>query len=80
MKLKLKVPRLSMNMVEATITKWYMQPGQSFTKGDTLYELETEKVTNEIEAEQDGTLLEILAGDGSDVEVGDPVCRVEYTP
>ena len=79
MKLKLKVPRLSMNMVEATITKWHLQPGQSFTKGDTLYELETEKVTNEIEAEQDGTLLEILAGDGTDVEVGDPVCRVEYT-
>ncbi len=76
MKVTLKLPRLSMNMVQATITTWHKQVGDSIVEGETLYEIETEKVTSEISSPTAGMLVEILAGPGSELEVGDPVCRV----
>lgn len=72
----LKLPRVSMNMDEGTITEWFKAPGESFTEGEKLYAIETDKATAEIEAPCAGTLTEILAGEGEDVEVGAPVCRI----
>jgi pyruvate/2-oxoglutarate dehydrogenase complex dihydrolipoamide acyltransferase (E2) component len=77
MKVALKLPRLSMNMEEGTVTAWHRQPGERFRAGDILYEVETEKVTSEVEAPCGGVLLEILAQPGTTVEVGAPVCRIE---
>ncbi len=77
MKVVLKLPRLSMNMQQGTIVAWRVSPGETFKAGEVLYEVETEKVTSEVQAPCDGTLLEILAEAGSDLEVGDPVCRIE---
>lgn len=77
MKINLKLARVGMNMQEATITKWYKQPGDSFESGDVLYEIETEKVTQEIEAGGDGTLLEILVPAGEEAQVGQAVCAVD---
>jgi pyruvate/2-oxoglutarate dehydrogenase complex dihydrolipoamide acyltransferase (E2) component len=76
-KAALKLPRLSMNMEEGTIAAWKRQPGERFAVGDPLYEVETEKVTTEVEAPCDGTLLEILAPAGETVAVGAEVCRIE---
>jgi pyruvate/2-oxoglutarate dehydrogenase complex dihydrolipoamide acyltransferase (E2) component len=73
----LKLPRLTMNMNEATLVRWRKAPGDSFKQGEILYEIETEKVTSEVEAPGDGRLVEILAPEGAELEVGDPVCRVE---
>lgn len=77
MRVVLKLPRLSMNMQEGTVVGWRLVPGAAFKAGDVLYEVETEKVTSEVTAPCDGTLLEILAEAGSELEVGDPVCRIE---
>ena len=77
MKATLKLPRISMNMEEGTITAWHKQPGDSFNQGEALYDVETEKVTTEVEAPCDGTLLEILATVDEEVGVGEPVCRIE---
>jgi len=77
MKVTLKLPRVSMNMEEAVVTTWRVKPGQSFAQGQILYEIETEKVTSEIEAPCDGDLLEIVAEEGAELEVGDPVCRID---
>lgn len=76
MAITLKLPRISMNMVEATIVSWGFKQGETFSKGDILYSVETEKVTSDIEAEGDGILLEILEPEGSEIEVGTPVCKV----
>ncbi|MBX3596533.1 MAG: lipoyl domain-containing protein [Rhizobiaceae bacterium] len=76
MAITLKLPRISMNMVEATLVSWGVEEGATFRKGDVLYSVETEKVTSDIEAEGDGVLLEILAPAGSEIEVGTPVCKV----
>lgn len=77
MKLVLKLPRISMNMQEGTIVAWRVAPGDAFEAGDVLYEVETEKVTSEVTAPCAGVLSEILAPVGTDLEVGDPVCRIE---
>jgi pyruvate/2-oxoglutarate dehydrogenase complex dihydrolipoamide acyltransferase (E2) component len=76
MMVTLKLPRFGMNMEEGTIVAWRRAAGDGFAKGDILYEVETEKVTSEVEAPCDGTLVEILAAEEQIVAVGDPVCRV----
>jgi pyruvate/2-oxoglutarate dehydrogenase complex dihydrolipoamide acyltransferase (E2) component len=77
MKVQLKLVRVGMNMAEATIAKWHKQPGEAFNTGDVLYEIETDKVTQEVTATSDGTLLEILVPAGDIAEVGASVCSVD---
>ena len=77
MRVTLKLPRVSMNMEEATLTQWHRKPGDRFEIGDPLYAIETEKAATDIEAPCAGTLLEILAPEGANIEAGAPVCRVE---
>jgi len=80
MRVKLKLSRIGMNMQEALITRWHVGPGDSFEKGDVLYEIETEKVTQEVEAPGAGSLVEILVPAGEEAEVGAPLCVVEMAP
>lgn len=77
MKINLKLARVGMNMQEATIAKWHRQAGDAFRSGDVLYDIETEKVTQEVEATSDGTLLEILVPEGEQAQVGQAVCTVD---
>ena len=77
MKVNLKLARVGTNMEEATIVCWHKQPGDTFTKGEALYDIETEKVTQEVEAPADGKLLEILVAEEEDADVGQVVCTVE---
>jgi pyruvate/2-oxoglutarate dehydrogenase complex dihydrolipoamide acyltransferase (E2) component len=80
MKINLKLARVGMNMAEATIARWHKQPGESFRNGDVLYEIETDKVTQEVTAPADGKLLEILVPAGEIAAVGAAVCSVETSP
>jgi len=77
MKVSLKLPLFGMNMEQATIVKWHKQAGERFAKGECLYEVETEKVTSEVEAPCDGVLLEVVAQEDETVNVGDIVCHVD---
>lgn len=77
MKVTLKLARIGMNMEEATIVQWMKQPGEAFKSGESLYEIETEKVTQEVPAPGDGVLLEILVPEGENAEVGQALCVVE---
>ncbi len=77
MKVNLKLNRVGMNMQEATIAKWHKRPGEAFQAGDPLYDIETEKVTQEVTASGDGTLLEIFVPAGENAAVGVAVCSVE---
>lgn len=80
MKLHLKLARVGMNMEEATIAAWHKRPGERFTKGEELYDIETEKVTMAVEAPCDGTLLEVAVPAGAVAEVGQIVCAIESSP
>jgi pyruvate/2-oxoglutarate dehydrogenase complex dihydrolipoamide acyltransferase (E2) component len=77
MKVSLKLPLFGMNMEEATIVRWHKRAGEAFKQGEPLYEVETEKVTSEVEAPCDGTFLEAIAAEGATVGVGEIVCRIE---
>jgi pyruvate/2-oxoglutarate dehydrogenase complex dihydrolipoamide acyltransferase (E2) component len=79
MKVNLKLNRVGMNMAEATIAKWHRRPGDGFRTGDALYEIETDKVTQEVTATGNGTLLEIVVPEGEIAEVGAVVCRVDLS-
>jgi len=79
MRVNLKLNRVGMNMQEATIAKWHKQPGESFKSGEALYDIETEKVTQEVTASADGTLLEILVPAGEVAAVGAILCTVDLT-
>ncbi len=70
------VPALGESISEATVLNWRKNPGDPVARNEILVELETDKVTVEVEAPEDGVLLEISAGDGDDVEVGAVIARI----
>jgi pyruvate dehydrogenase E2 component (dihydrolipoyllysine-residue acetyltransferase) len=57
-------------MEAGTIVRWLKSEGDQVEKGEPLYELDTDKVTQEVEAEASGVLIKILAGEGEEIEVG----------
>ena len=66
---EVKLPRLGQGMESGTIVKWLKAEGEQVAKGEPLYELDTDKVTQEVEAEASGVLLKIAIPAG-EVEVG----------
>ena len=66
---EVKLPRLGQGMESGTIVKWLKSEGDQVEKGEPLYELDTDKVTQEVEAEASGVLLKIAVNEG-EVPVG----------
>lgn len=66
---KLIMPKLGLNMVEGEVTQWLKKEGDSVTKGEIVYVVETDKVTNEVEAPEDGILAKIFVKEGEVVPV-----------
>jgi pyruvate dehydrogenase E2 component (dihydrolipoamide acetyltransferase) len=73
---EVKLPRLGQGMESGTIVKWLKSEGERVEKGEALYELDTEKVTQEVEADASGVLLKILAQEGEEIDVGKPVAVI----
>ena len=72
---EVKLPRLGQGMESGTVVRWLKQEGDKVEKGEPLYELDTEKVTQEVEAEASGVLLRIAVQEG-DVPVGQTVAVI----
>ena len=70
------MPALGMSQETGRLLRWIKTEGDSVTKGEALMEIETDKVTVEIEAPADGTLAGITAGEGDDVPVGRTIAFV----
>jgi 2-oxoglutarate dehydrogenase E2 component (dihydrolipoamide succinyltransferase) len=66
---EIKVPTLGESVSEATVAKWFKAVGDPIAVDEPLVELETDKVTIEVNAQVSGTLSEIIAGEDTDVEV-----------
>jgi 2-oxoglutarate dehydrogenase E2 component (dihydrolipoamide succinyltransferase) len=64
------VPTLGESVTEATIAKWFKQPGDAVKADEPLVELETDKVTVEVNAPASGVLKEQTVKTGASVEVG----------
>ncbi len=61
---EVKLPRLGQGMDSGVVVKWLKNEGDRIEKGEPLYELDTEKVTQEVEAPESGVLLKILLPEG----------------
>jgi pyruvate dehydrogenase E2 component (dihydrolipoyllysine-residue acetyltransferase) len=72
---EVKLPRLGQGMESGTIVKWLKAEGDQVEKGEPLYELDTDKVTQEVEAEASGVLLKITVAEG-EADVGTTVAVI----
>jgi 2-oxoglutarate dehydrogenase E2 component (dihydrolipoamide succinyltransferase) len=70
------VPTLGESVTEATVARWLKKPGDVVDVDDPLVELETDKVTLEVNAPAAGALSEIVAPEGSNVSVGGVLGRI----
>ena len=77
MKEELTLPRVGSSMEEGTIVAWKVKVGEAFTTGQPIYDLETDKVTMEMEAQVNGTLLEIVVAEGDNAEVGQTIAVID---
>ncbi|MGE0801986.1 MAG: 2-oxo acid dehydrogenase subunit E2 [Lautropia sp.] len=75
--LTLTMPKFGLTMTEGAIVEWPIPVGQTFAAGDTLVVIETEKVTNELEATGAGRLTQLLVEPGETVDVGAPIAHWE---
>jgi len=70
MAIEIVVPTLGESVTEATVTKWYKAVGDAVTADEPIVELETDKVTVEVNAPSSGVISDISVDEGSDVAVG----------
>src|SRR5690349_18490693 len=70
------MPRLSDTMEQGTIGRWLVKEGDSFSEGDVLAEIETDKALMELQAYDDATMLRILVQDGETADLGAPIAIV----
>ena len=64
MAIEIKLPRLGQGMEAGTIVRWLKSEGDEVAKGEPLFELDTDKVTQEVEADAAGVLLKIVVAGG----------------
>jgi len=79
------LPKVDMDMETGRISRWYAKDGDAVTKGELLFEIETDKAAMEVDAPASGTLHDVSAAEGATVPVGQAVAWIfaegeEYTP
>ena len=73
----IKVPTLGESIVEATVSRWLKKEGDPIAIGDTLVELETDKITVEVPAMHAGVLKKIAHGEGDIVKVDELLAEID---
>lgn len=71
------MPVVGFDQPSARVAAWRKAVGDPVAKGEAIADIETEKVTVELEATAAGTLVEIVAGAGDDVPVGEPLAWLD---
>src|ERR671918_1966160 len=71
------MPKMGDAMEEGTLLKWLKSEGEEVSEGDPIAEIETDKVTMELEAEDEGTLAQLIADEGQEVPVGDAIAFIQ---
>ena len=77
MAIEVKVPILAESVAEATLMKWHKKVGDNVKRGDSLIDIETDKVTLEVAAPDNGILSEILKYDGEEVQSDEVIARID---
>ena len=71
------MPKMGDAMEEGTLLKWLKSEGDDVSEGDPIAEIETDKVTMELEAEDAGTLAQLIADEGQDIPVGGAIAFIQ---
>ena len=71
------MPKMGDAMEEGTIVQWLVSEGDEVSEGDAIAEIETDKASMEIEAEDSGTLAQFIVGEGDDVPVGEAIAFIQ---
>ena len=71
------MPKMGDAMEEGTLVKWLKSEGDEVSEGDAIAEIETDKVTMELEAEDAGKLAQLIAGEGQDIPVGEAIAFIQ---
>src|SRR4051794_14572625 len=71
------MPKLSDSMEDAVIVRWFKDSGDSFSRGEALAEIETDKATVVFEAESDGVIATIVVPEGSAARVGEAIATLD---
>ena len=77
MLVEVRIPVLAESIAEATLMDWHKQPGDTVIFGDSLIDVETDKVTLEVVAPEDGILVNILRNSGEDVESNELIAQID---
>ena len=72
-----KFPDIGEGLEEGTIVEWYVQKGQEVESGQSLVQVETDKVTTDIPSPKTGTLAALYGKEGETINVGDPLAEIE---
>ncbi len=72
-RIAIEMPKLGYDMETGIVAGWLRRIGDTVSRGDVIAEIETDKVTVEMEALASGTLTEIVHDTGAEVAVGDPI-------
>lgn len=73
---EVKMPKFGLSMEDGTIGTWLIEEGAIVNKGDELLEIETDKITNTVEATENGVLRKILFEEGEVVDCGEIICII----
>jgi pyruvate dehydrogenase E2 component (dihydrolipoamide acetyltransferase) len=71
------MPKMGDAMEEGTLLKWLKSEGDDVSEGDPIAEIETDKVTMELEAEDAGTLAQLIADEGQEIPVGEAIAFIQ---
>ena len=71
------MPKMGDAMEEGTLLKWLKSEGDEVSEGDAIAEIETDKVTMELEAEDAGKLAQLIASEGQEVPVGEAIAFIQ---
>ncbi|WP_108483843.1 acetoin dehydrogenase dihydrolipoyllysine-residue acetyltransferase subunit [Oceaniglobus ichthyenteri] len=70
------MPKVDMDMSHGTVSAWHVAAGGAVTKGDPLFDIETDKAAMEVESPGTGTLHHIIANIGDTVAIGEPIAWI----
>jgi len=77
MSIEIKAPTFPESVQEGTIATWHKQPGEAVSRDELLVEIETDKVVLEVVAPADGTLVEVLKAEGSEILSNEIIALIE---
>ena len=76
MSVEVLMPKLGLTMERGILIQWYKKEGETVREGDSIAEIETDKITKDIEAPASGVLLKILVAEEEEVKILTPLAVI----